>query len=197
MKVWVLCLALVGVVSLDNQKSLRRARVSQCKRPDLECKRNKIVPWKPDNELAPVAFSDGTDAKLRLEIPTDEKETWRGLMGRPEDTLRNAGGDFERGMLFIYGGEECDMSFFMKDTISDLDIIFLNHNMTVVDMVEGTTCCLDTLPCKYSPCGEYVLEARKGWAAEHGIAAGSQLGLKSHDKIEFHAPENSYHFSLC
>ena len=64
------------------------------------------------------------DKKYKVEIADTPEKQEKGLMGRkslPEN----------QGMLFIYD-EPQDLSYWMKDTLISLDIIFIDDDMEVV-----------------------------------------------------------------
>ena len=80
---------------------------------------------------------------------------------------RSLGGD--RGMIFPYEPPQ-DVSFWMKNTLIPLDIIFIRTDGTIVRIIHAKA--LDLTPL---PSGEpiaAVLEIRGGSAAELGIKEG-------------------------
>ena len=103
-----------------------------------------------------------------VEIADEDAERQRGLMFRPplED---------ERGMLFTWPGEPPrEQSFWMKNTPSPLDIIYINPQGRIVSIVANAT------PMSEAPLFSYgaangVLELRAGRAAEIGAKPGDQV----------------------
>lgn len=66
--------------------------------------------------------------------------------------------------------------FWMKGTVSPLDIIFLDENMTVTNIVENAKPC--RFLCKnYSGKAKYVLEVKGGMAKNLDIKKGSKVSL--------------------
>jgi uncharacterized membrane protein (UPF0127 family) len=133
---------------------------------DLELPTPK--PIAPVN-LPIVVLPDGFEVTVEL-VQTPDEIT-QGLMYRshlPED----------RGMLFLFDNTRVP-SFWMKNTLIPLDIIFLDEAGVVVDIA------LDARPCKAEPCPQYVskepamavLEVNAGIAELHGVAAGAQLSF--------------------
>ena len=106
-----------------------------------------------------------------VELAVKPSEQRRGLMFR--ERL-----DLDKGMLFIFK-EEKEHSFWMKNTLIPLDIIWINNNKEVIFISEST------LPCKEDSCpiilpikkAKYVLEINGGMI--------KQLGLILGDKIDF------------
>lgn len=79
------------------------------------------------------------------------------------------------GMLFVFDTEQ-PLSFWMKDTLIPLDVLFFRADGT---FVSGET----MVPCQADPCPVYVsaepsglaLEVPAGFAAVHSIGGGWSL----------------------
>jgi len=83
--------------------------------------------------------------------------------------------DSDRGMLFIFD-EEGEYSFWMKNTLIPLDIIWINSDKEVVYISKNTQPCGEE--CKsVIPVGKakYVLEINGGIADKIGIGLGDRL----------------------
>ena len=84
--------------------------------------------------------------------------------------------DPDKGMLFIYR-EEKEHSFWMKNVLIPLDIIWINGESEVVFISENTQ------PCKESFCqsinpgknAKYVLEINAGLSKKIGLAVGDRI----------------------
>ena len=82
----------------------------------------------------------------------------------------------DQGMIFPYDPPQ-DISFWMKNTLIPLDIIFIRADGTIARITEAKA--LDETPL---PAGEpvaAVLEIRGGRAAELGIRAGDHVDWRS------------------
>lgn len=79
--------------------------------------------------------------RITAEVARTPEEMQRGLMFR--ESLCDA-----CGMLFVFG-KEGFYSFWMKDTLIPLDIIFIDANLTVVDIFHA-------VPCAGEPCQTYA-----------------------------------------
>ncbi len=114
-----------------------------------------------------VRLPDGFEVRLELALTPEEHE--RGLMFRPR--LRP-----DHGMLFLFA-ETSYQSFWMKNTLIKLDLVFLDEKGTVVDVIP------EALPCTSDPCPQYtsraparaVLELAGGAAVVHRIGPGATL----------------------
>jgi uncharacterized membrane protein (UPF0127 family) len=97
-----------------------------------------------------------------VEVAATPEQQERGLMFR--HTLAG-----DRGMIFPYDPPQ-DVSFWMKNTLIPLDIVFIRSDGTIVRITHAKA--LDLTPL---PSGEpiaAVLEIRGGRAAELGIGEG-------------------------
>ena len=108
--------------------------------------------------------------KINAEIADDSQEMAKGLMFRKhlnEDS----------GMLFIFENEE-HQTFWMKNTLIPLDIIFIDKNFKIVDIRY-------TIPCEKDPCrlykstkpAKYVLEMNGNFTSINNIKIGDSLIL--------------------
>jgi uncharacterized membrane protein (UPF0127 family) len=119
------------------------------------------TPLTPPHAVCP----DGFVVELELALTPDETAT--GLMFRP--SLAD-----NRGMLFLFNRSRVP-TFWMKNMLIPLDLVFLDDNGAVVDVIA------DVPPCAADPCPNYppsapawaVLEINAGSAAAHGIEAGA------------------------
>ncbi|MDD5750807.1 MAG: DUF192 domain-containing protein [Candidatus Pacebacteria bacterium] len=82
------------------------------------------------------------------------------------------------GMLFVFKNEGFH-SFWMKNTLIPLDIIFLDKNKKVVQIIKAAQ------PCQSEKCpsyrnqqpSQYVLEINAGTADKIGLAIGSEISF--------------------
>ncbi len=130
----------------------------------------------PNLNLAPTSGTttapratapDGTIVTLELAVTPEE--IGQGLMYRP--SLAE-----DHGMLFLFRLERVP-SFWMKNTLIPLDLLFLDGKGVILEISENAQ------PCAVEPCPQYipahaawaVLEVNAGFAARHGLAAGDTL----------------------
>ncbi len=110
--------------------------------------------------------TEGGPVRINAEIADDEQERNRGLM------FRQSLGDNE-GMLFHF--QEPEMaSFWMRNTIVSLDIIFIGVDGRILNIADHTTpYSEDSIPADGLTRG--VLEIRAGRAEELGIRPGDRV----------------------
>ncbi|MBI4146975.1 DUF192 domain-containing protein [Candidatus Woesearchaeota archaeon] len=110
---------------------------------------------------------DGASFDVELARTADEKA--KGLMFR--ESLH----DYQ-GMLFVFDGEQ-QRSFWMKNTLISLDMIFISENGTVVDVQTAVPCKSDPCRLYVSPPARYVLEVNAGLAGKNSVGVGSQAKI--------------------
>ena len=109
-----------------------------------------------------------------LEVADTSQERAQGLMGR------GSLGKY-RGMLFVFTNEQV-LSFWMKNTLIPLDIIFVDKHLAVVDvqtMRPEYEIAPDPLPIYTSAAPAlYAIEVSEGLADECSIGPRASVGLR-------------------
>ncbi|HSR98444.1 MAG TPA: DUF192 domain-containing protein [Kofleriaceae bacterium] len=107
---------------------------------------------------------------VAVEIVSTEAAIERGLMYRqhlpPDD-----------GMLFLMR-EDRIWSFWMRNTLIPLDIIFITKDMTIAGIAENAEPRTETLREVDKP-SLYVLEVNGGYCAAHKVAAGAKVRFEA------------------
>ncbi len=115
------------------------------------------------------------DCEFFLEVANSAEERAVGLMGR-----ESMGRD--RGMIFFFPAEQV-LGFWMKNTLIPLDIIFIDSDLSVVDvqtMRPEHEIAPFPLPTYYSAAPAlYAIEVNEGVAAECGIEPGVAVELRN------------------
>jgi uncharacterized repeat protein (TIGR01451 family) len=111
-------------------------------------------------------------ANVTLEVADRPNERARGLMHR-ESLPEN------HGMVFVYG-EADERSFWMKNTLVPLDMVFVDENGTVLNVEHAEPPAPDTPDSElatYSSDGpaKYVIELEQGFANETGVGPGAEV----------------------
>jgi uncharacterized membrane protein (UPF0127 family) len=117
-----------------------------------------------------VSSPSGRESSVTVEVARTADELARGLMNR--SSLAE-----DAGMLFVFP-ETDQHSFWMKNTLIPLDLIFIGEDRTVVGIVASAEP-LTLEPRTTSRPSRYVLEVNGGWAARHGVAAGDRVTFEN------------------
>ena len=108
----------------------------------------------------------GDPIHVSVEIANTPEKRRYGLMYRkdmPED----------HGMLFLFP-RETPQSFWMKNTVLSLDIVYINAARTIVHIGAHTTP-FSEAPIPSGQPAQFVLEVNAGFCERHGIASGDQV----------------------
>ena len=108
---------------------------------------------------------------IEVEVVSKEEDRIRGLQNRPAL-------DADKGMLFVFP-ESSQHTFWMKDTLIPLDIIWMDYAKRVVFIEEAAK------PCKIAPCPRYVPPENAMYVLEINANSTKNLGLKVGDVVEF------------
>jgi uncharacterized membrane protein (UPF0127 family) len=107
---------------------------------------------------------------IRVEVVADDASRMRGLMYRNHL-------DDGHGMLFVFD-ETKDHSFWMKNTLIPLDMIFIGDDRRIAGVHANATP-LSLTPISVGRPSRWVLEVPGGYAARAGIATGDAIDLPS------------------
>lgn len=120
-------------------------------------------------EVIPVTITrkDGTSHVIQAEFAVKDADKGRGLMFRTE-----MGAD--EGMLFDYEDAPGPLSFWMRNTVLPLDLIFIDPERRVLNIAANAKPYSEDRILAAGVAGA-VLELNAGRAAELGIAPGDQL----------------------
>ena len=108
-------------------------------------------------------------SQIDIEIAQDAVKRAVGLMYR-ERLNEN------QGMLFIFQ-HETYQSFWMKNTVLPLDIIFVNKNKEIVTIYRNTTPFSEESYPSTKP-AIYVVEVNAGYTSDHGIKEGDKISWR-------------------
>ena len=119
----------------------------------------KVILGTPKGEVA-----------VSVEVVATEAKIERGLMYRqhmpPDD-----------GMLFMLGVEK-EWTFWMRNTLIPLDMIFIRKDLTIAGIVENAEPKTDTLRKVGQP-SLYVLEVNGGYTRAHGVVADAKVRFEN------------------
>lgn len=125
-----------------------------------------------DQERSKVSIYSGEEklADLSLEVADNDSERRQGLMNR--ETLESD------GMIFVYDREQ-ELSFWMKNTLIPLDMIFVYENGTINQIhkayPEPNT--PESKLNRYTARGKYVIEVEQNFTDRKGISKGDRAEI--------------------
>ena len=142
--------------------------VSSCKE-DQKSINPITIEFKKEGELSVYkGTSDSLITSFDIEIADNDYETQTGLMHRQSMANNNA-------MLFIFPDMRM-RSFYMKNTLLSLDIIYLDDKKNIISIQENAKPLDETSLPSGTP-AQYVLEINAGLSKQWSITPG--------DRIEF------------
>ena len=156
--IFLLLLMLFPFVNKNNKVEEKAANENASKKAAVE--------FVKEGELTFVKNSGGFISQINIEIAGDETERTQGLMYR--DKMKE-----NEGMFFIFDFETAQ-SFWMKNTLISLDIIFINKENKIVKIHKNT----ETLSENSYPSGKpaiYVVEVVAGYTDKFGINEGDKI----------------------
>lgn len=104
---------------------------------------------------------------IPVELATTASQQETGLMYRTS---------LSGGMLFIFDKEQ-PLSFWMKNTLIPLDMVFIDNNYEIVKIHHAIPCVTNYCDL-YSADAHYVLEVNENFSAKHNITEGMTVIFK-------------------
>lgn len=133
-----------------------------------------------NKEIEKAVFFNGNQkiAEVFVEVVDDDEERVRGLMYRKSL-------DENRGMLFIFP-DEAPRSFWMKNTLIPLDMIFLGSEKNIVSITKNAVpCCASGCACKTVSCPFYNSEGNSRYVIEVNAGFCEKYDITKNTKVEF------------
>ncbi len=118
-----------------------------------------------------IVIGDGKNVKVNVEVADSDAERTLGLSNRKYL------GAYD-GMLFVFD-ESVNNSFWMKDTLIPLDIIFIDSDKYIVDIKDNNAPCTEEY-CPMIHSSEkykYVLEVNANFSEENDIRIGNGVSI--------------------
>ena len=117
---------------------------------------------------AMVMLTSTGEYPMLIEFALSAEQRQRGLMYRPD--LPD-----DYGMLFVFSDSQ-PLQFWMKNTLSPLDIIYIRPGGLIDSIQQGTPLSEEILPSD-GP-AKFVLELRAGLAEDYGLTPGTLITFK-------------------
>jgi len=131
------------------------------------------IPLPPLASCRPVEVLSGQTV-LRLALASNEAQRERGLMNVRAVPRR-------QGMIFVFPDGDQTREFWMKDTITPLDMLFVDSSGTVTGVAANVPATKRGTPdekiARRRGIAQYVIELGAGDASALGLAAGSRLSI--------------------
>lgn len=105
-----------------------------------------------------------------IEVASDAEQWMVGLMNREHL-------DKNKGMLFIFP-YSAKHSFWMKNTLIPLDMIWLDHTRQVVHIAANVP------PCPQDPCPRYLPDQEAIYVLEMNAGEAQRIGLREGDRVD-------------
>jgi uncharacterized membrane protein (UPF0127 family) len=124
--------------------------------------------FKKDGELTFTDSLNNTKTKIDIQIANSDFDRELGLMFRKQM-------EENKGMLFIFP-EEARQSFWMRNTLISLDMIFVNALNKIVTIHRNTQTLSDQSYPSTAP-AKYVIEVNGGYCLKHNIKEGDKINF--------------------
>ena len=121
------------------------------------------------NKFIQVILPNGKAVTAELAVTDSERA--KGLMFREKINP-------DQGMLFVFEDEE-QHSFWMKNMVIAIDILWLNKEKQIVHIEERVP------PCKEDPCPTYASKIPAKYVLELKAGSIKNNGLKRFDRLNF------------
>lgn len=130
----------------------------------------------PEFSKIKISITQGKIKKyLNVELAQTPTQQAYGLMNRTKMPANS-------GMLFVFDQERV-LQFWMKNTLIDLDIAYIDKNKKIIDIqtMKAVTSMLQTNPPTYPSKlpAQYALEMNSGWFKKNKIKEGAELQILS------------------
>ncbi len=133
---------------------------------DINKQTDSGITFKKQGSLSFISKEGKVLSNIDVEFADDNFKRMQGLMYRKEMAEN-------QGMLFIFEIEDYQ-SFWMKNTILPLDIIFVNVNKEIVKIHKNTTPFSEQSYSSGKP-ALYVVEVNAGYTDKYGIKEGDKI----------------------
>lgn len=128
--------------------------------------RSTVPPqFKKEGTLSFIQQS-GDTTSINIELARSEKETQQGLMYRTNMTD-------QQGMLFLFSTSE-PRSFWMKNTVISLDILFVDENYRITT-IRPNTKPFSQDPVRSNGNAMFVVEVNAGFCERYGVQVGDNI----------------------
>ncbi len=154
---------LVAFVACEHPTTPQPGKPDPSDQSDPSDKRGQ--PTSPTSPKVVITTAKG-ELAVDVEVVSTEAKIERGLMYRQYLPP-------EAGMLFLLGIEK-DWTFWMRNTLIPLDMIFIRKDMTIAGIVENAEPKTESMRA-VGETSLYVLEVNGGWTRSHGVIKDAKV----------------------
>lgn len=166
--IWIYFILFVGVsITMITLNQVRKGKTRQA--PLQETVSGSSTQFVKEGELDFLNAKGERITGIDIEIADDDLQTQRGMMYRR--SLEQ-----DHGMLFIFP-DETERSFWMKNTLIALDILYVDAAKNIVSITENAPPRSEQSIWSEFP-AKYVVEVNAGFVAIYGIRVGDQIRFK-------------------
>jgi hypothetical protein len=164
--------ALLTLTLLGCSTSSKREDSPAMPQPPPSAGSGSATVTQPPAAAQPIVYlgAPNGEVPVKVEVVATEAKIERGLMYREHLPL-------DAGMLFLMG-ETRQWTFWMKNTLIPLDMIFIKSDMTIAGIVENAEPQTETLRKVDEP-SLYVLEVNGGFTKQTGVVAGAKVRFEN------------------
>ncbi len=155
-----------GVIVIAFIVFLVLPKTSQREKEQPKQKKQTSIKFVKNGELTFQSANGKYISQIDIEIADTDAKRTKGLMDRL--TMEE-----NQGMLFLFP-YEAQQSFWMKNTVLPLDIIFVNSKNKIVTIHQDTTP-FDTGTYPSTEPASQVVEVNAGYTAQHNISVGDKI----------------------
>jgi uncharacterized membrane protein (UPF0127 family) len=163
--VFVLALVVVYVVG----KNVQTEKLQPVTQSSTLTRTRSAVAFVKEGELRFLDKQDNLLSSVDIEIADNEARRTQGLMYR--DSMAE-----NQAMLFVFP-DEAEHSFWMKNTILPLDIIYINTKNQILTIQKNTIPYSEESIPSNGP-AKYVVEVNAGYCDRHSIKTGDHIEWK-------------------
>ncbi len=158
----VVALVLVYVVG----KNLQSEKLVPADQTGFQPRIKSAVAFQNQGQLRFLDEDDNLLYSLNIEIADDEAKRMQGLMYR--DTMAE-----NEGMLFVFPQAQ-EQSFWMKNTIMPLDIIYVNAEKRIITIQKNAVPYSENSIPSNGP-AQFVVEVNAGFCDRHNLKPGDHI----------------------
>ena len=133
---------------------------------ELSIARSLGLEFKNQGSLSFLTGEGDTAVTIAVEVADDNVKRRIGMMFREK-------AEEKQGMLFIFPFSEI-RSFWMRNTVLSLDMIFIDEQKRIVNIEKSTVPFTERSYFSTGP-ARYVLEVRAGFADKYNLSAGQEV----------------------